>query len=168
MTPLAHSNPRPPITVLLVDDDPATLLICRKILEGEGFEVLQATGSTEALQLQADSRTRIDLVVTDIMLPPPGFQLSTAGNPFPRVNGQELADLLLTARKELRILFMSTSSKEDLLARGMMPANALFLQKPFRAETFRETVHKALEGPPATRQSKNDGPASPKEIDWFG
>jgi CheY-like chemotaxis protein len=168
MTHSPHSNPRPSITVLLVDDDPATLLICRNILEGEGFVVLQAPGSTEALQLQADPRTRIDLVVTDIMLPPPGFQLSTAGNPFPRVNGLELADLLLSSKRELRILFISTSSREDLLARAMMPANALFLQKPFGTETFRDMVHKALDGPPATKQSKSGGPASPKEIDWFG
>ena len=164
----APHGSRPPMTVLLVDDDPSTLLICRKILEEEKFVVLQAAGSSEALKVQADHHTPIDLVVTDVLLPPPGFQLSIAGNPFPRVNGQELADLLLSSKQELRIIFISTSSKEDLQARGMIAANALFLQKPFSVETFRNLVYKALAAPPATRQSKKGGPASPKEIDWFG
>ncbi|HJR77953.1 MAG TPA: response regulator [Nitrospiraceae bacterium] len=168
MVDLPHSSPRPPTTVLLVDDDPSTLLICRKILEAEGFIVLQAAGSSEALKLQADHHAPIGLVVTDIMLPPPGFQLSTAGNPYPRVNGRELAELLLRAKGELRIIFMSTSSKEQLLAGEMIPADAPFLKKPFGTEAFRDMIHKVLAGPPATKQLKNRGPASSKDIDWFG
>jgi CheY-like chemotaxis protein len=167
MVNLPHSSPRPPTTVLLVDDDPSTLLICRKVLEAEGFMVLQAAGSSEALKLQADHHAAIALVVTDIMLPPPGFQLSTAGNPYPRVNGRELADLL-RAKGELRIMFMSTSSKEQLLAGEMIPADALFLKKPFSTEAFRDMIHKVLAGPPVTKQSKTRGPASSKDIDWFG
>jgi CheY-like chemotaxis protein len=163
-----RSSPRAPTTVLLVDDDPSTLLICRKILEAEGFVVLQAAGSSEALKLQADHHAPIDLVVTDIMLPPPGFQLSSADNPFPRVNGRELADLLLRSKGELRIIFMSTSSKEQLLASEMISADAPFLKKPFSTEAFRDMIHKVLAGPPTTRQSKNRGPASSKDIDWFG
>jgi CheY-like chemotaxis protein len=163
-----HSCVRPPATVLIVDDDPATLLICRKILETEGFVVLHAPGSSEALKLRADHRTPIDLVVTDIMLPPPGFQLSTAGDPFPRVNGRDLADLLLRSKGELRILFMSTTTKEQLLERKMIPADALFLKKPFSAEVFHDMIHQALVGPPAIRPLKHDGSESSKDIDWFG
>jgi CheY-like chemotaxis protein len=167
MVDSSHSHARSPATVLLVDDDPAALLICRKILETDGVVVLQAPGSSEALKLQADHQTPIDLVVTDIMLPPPGFQLSTAGNPFPRVNGQDLADLLLRSKGDLRIMFMSTTSKEQLLERGMIPADAPFLQKPFSAEVFRDMVYKTLAGPPTTRKPKKTGSAS-KDIDWFG
>lgn len=162
-----HNRDRSSATVLLVDDDPATLLICRKILDADGFIVLEAAGSSEALKLQAEHHAAIDLVVTDIMLPPPRFQLSTAGNLFPRVNGQDLADLLLRSKRELRIIFMSTTSKEHLLERKMIPADALFLKKPFSTEGFRDMIHKALAGPPAVKQSKNAGPAS-KDIDWFG
>jgi CheY-like chemotaxis protein len=163
-----HSCGRSPATVLLVDDDPATLLICRKLLEADGFVVLQASGSAEALKLQADHHTPIDLVVTDVMLPPPGFQLSTAGNPFPRVNGHDLANLLLGSRGELRIMFMSTTSMELLQERKMIPADALFLQKPFGAEVFRDMIHKVLAGPPTIIKSKNSGSAPPRDIEWFG
>ena len=155
-------------TVLLVDDDPATLLTCRKLLETDGFVVLQAPGSSEALKLQADHHAPIDLVVTDIMLPPPAFQLSTAANPFPRVNGQDLADLLLRSKRELRIIFMSTSSKEHLLERKMIPADALFIKKPFSAEVFRDMIHQALAGPPTMKQPTDGGPTPSKDIDWFG
>jgi hypothetical protein len=102
------------------------------------------------------------------MLPPPGFQLSTAGNPFPRVNGHDLANLLLGSRGELRIMFMSTTSMELLQERKMIPADALFLQKPFGAEVFRDMIHKVLAGPPTIIKSKNSGSAPPRDIEWFG
>jgi len=161
-------HPHSPTTVLLVDDDPSTLLLCRKTLEREGFAVLQAPGSSEALKLQTEHPAPIHLVVTDIMLPPPDFQLSIANNPFPRVNGLELVDLLLDAKRTFRILFMSTSSKEDLLSRGLLRADAPFLRKPFSAEIFSALVSAALAGPPAAKQSKKDGPGTKKEVDWVG
>lgn len=142
--------------------------MCRKTLERESFVVLQAAGSSEALKLLAEHRSPVDLVVTDILLPPPDFQLSIAGNPFPRVNGQELVDLLLDSMKELRIMFMSTSSRDDLLAGGMIRPTIPFLQKPFTAEAFSNRVHEALAGPAATKQPKKPGPNSAKRVDWFG
>ena len=76
-----------PATILVVDDDPATLLVCRKNLCAEGYAVVQAAGSSEALKLFAEHDGAIHLVLTEIMLAPPGFQLSVENNPFPRVNG---------------------------------------------------------------------------------
>jgi CheY-like chemotaxis protein len=161
-------HPHSPTTVLLIDDDPSTLLLCRTALEREGFVVLQAAGSSEALKLQAEHPAAIHLVVTDVMLPPPDFQLSIANNPFPRVNGLQLVDLLLDSKRTFRIIFMSTSSKEDLLARGLSRANAPFLRKPFTAEAFSALVSDTLAGPPAAKQSKKDGQATTREVDWFG
>ncbi len=168
MTDSNHPDLKGPITVLIIDDDPSTLLVCRKRLEQEGFVVLQASGSSEALKMQVEHPAPIHLVVTDIMLPPPDFQLSVANNPFPRVNGLDLADRLLESKRDLRILFMSTTGKEDLLARGMLRANMPFIQKPFTAEAFRALVYQALAGPPVAKKTKKDGSGTTKEVDWFG
>lgn len=160
-------HPHSPTTVLLIDDDPSTLLLCRKQLERDGFIVLQAAGSSEALRLQAEHPAPIHLVVTDVMLSPPDFQLSIANNPFPRVNGLELVDLLLDSKRTFRVIFMSTSSMEDLLSRGLLRANVPFLRKPFTAEALSALVSDALAGPPAAKQSKKHGPVPTKEVDWF-
>ena len=158
-----------PMTVLLIDDDPSTLLVCRTQLQQQGFTVLQASGSSEALKLQAEHAGPIHLVITDIMLPPPDFQLSVANNPFPRVNGLELVDRLLEAKAGLRIIFMSTSSKIDLLARGMIRENMPFIQKPFTVESFSRLVYQTLAGPPAAKNmNKKDGSGTAQEVDWFG
>jgi hypothetical protein len=50
----------------------------------------------------------------------------------------------------------------------MIPADALFLQKPFGAEVFRDMIHKVLAGPPTIIKSKNSGSAPPRDIEWFG
>ena len=161
-------HPDSPPTVLLIDDDPSTLLLCRRQLERDGFVVLQAAGSSEALQLQADLPAPIHLVVTDVMLSPPHFQLSIANNPFPRVNGLELVDLLLDSKRTFRVIFMSTSSMEDLLSRGLLRANVSFLRKPFTAEAFGALVSAVLAGPPAAKHSQKHSPLPTKEVDWFG
>lgn len=52
--------------ILVVDDDPAFLLICRSILEAEGYQVLEATNGSKALEVVRQERP--DLVLLDIMM----------------------------------------------------------------------------------------------------
>ena len=80
-TPLSSSDTK---TILVVDDDPSTMLICVKTLRAEGFTVLEAEGSSEALKILATHQEPIDLLLTDLMLAPPGFQLAADKNPYPR------------------------------------------------------------------------------------
>jgi CheY-like chemotaxis protein len=60
-------------TVLVVDDDDATLVLCKRILQEAGCAVLSASGSSEALKLCKGHQGSIDLLVTDLVLPPPEF-----------------------------------------------------------------------------------------------
>ncbi|MGH7257448.1 MAG: response regulator [Nitrospiraceae bacterium] len=155
-------------TILVVDDDPATLLLCRKKLSAEGYAVLQAAGSSEALQLFAKHDGTIHLVLTDIILPPPGFQLSVENNPFPRVNGVELVDRLLASGKELRVMLMSTSSEQELLYRGLIRNNWLFLRKPINAETLHAMVRQVLNGPPSVFDTGKSTVSTKSDVEWFG
>ncbi len=94
-------------TILIVDDDPSTLLVSAKPLQDAGYTVLQAPGSSEALRLYAEHPNPVHLVLADIFLPPPGFQLSVEKNPYPRVNGLEMVERLLEGTRDLRIILMS-------------------------------------------------------------
>ena len=76
-------------TILVVDDDPTTLLLASKPLQDYGYTVLTAPGSAEALRLYAEHPTPIHLVVTDIFLPPPvsnspSRRIPTPGSMGPR------------------------------------------------------------------------------------
>ena len=156
-----------PATILVVDDDPATLLVCRKNLCAEGYAVVQAAGSSEALKLFAEHDGAIHLVLTEIMLAPPGFQLSVENNPFPRVNGLELVDRLLRSGKELRVMVMSASPEQELLSRGLIRNNVPFLRKPINAETLLAMVRQVLSGPPSVLEAGKSVSAKPA-VEWFG
>lgn len=78
-------------TILLVDDEPSITMLCKTVLQQAGFSVLDADGSSEALKICTQHEGPIDLLLTDLILPPPDFQLASSSNQFPHVHGHELA-----------------------------------------------------------------------------
>ena len=156
----------PHATILLVDDDPSTLLLASRPLQDQGYTVLQAPGSAEALRLCAEHPTPIHLVVTDIFLPPPGFQLSVEKNPYPRVNGMEMVDRLLEKKRNIRIILMSSTPGTDLQNRGLIREGLPFLKKPFTSEALLTLTRDTLAGPPATRGPAKSSGSGQGEVEW--
>ncbi len=154
-------------TLLIVDDDPSTLLLSAKPLREAGYTVLQAPGSSEALSLRAERTEPVDLVIADIFLPPPGFQLSVDKNPYPRVNGFEMVERLLEGHPETRVIFMSSSPSSDLLTRGLIKDGLPFLRKPFTSDSLLALVRQVLDGAPPTADPKKSAPPVTGDIEWF-
>src|SRR5439155_21677400 len=106
------SAPTPPLpmpavgygVVLLIEDDPAVRLLGQRVLELHGLTVLPADGADVALELYEHHPGRIDVVLTDVMMP--------GGN------GTDLAARLRTVRPGVRIVFMSGYSFGELEQRG--------------------------------------------------
>ncbi len=157
-----------PATILVVDDDPGMLLLCNKVLERAGYKVLQASGSSEALKLHATHPDPIDLVITDIILPPPGFQLSVENNPYPRVNGGELVDRLLGGKQPVRILLMSSTPAHELRNTGLIRADLPFVAKPFSGPGLLELVQQVLATPPPVADPNRNAKSGQADVDWFG
>jgi two-component system, cell cycle sensor histidine kinase and response regulator CckA len=68
------------------------------------------------------------------------------------MSGRELADLLLDARPETRVLFMSGYTDEAVLRHGVLEANVAFLQKPFSPPMLARKVREVLDdGKPGQR-----------------
>jgi DNA-binding response OmpR family regulator len=159
-SPNSHSGQR----VLVVDDDPSIRLICTTSLKNAGYQVLEAEGSSEAMALFTAPTTAIDLLVTDLFLPPPDFQLSSSKNQYPRVNGHELVQQVLSLKKELRVLLMSSHTLSSLAAQGIMIKPDRFLHKPFSVEQLLTHVAAALTGPALHRDQSATAPA--KDVQW--
>ena len=69
--PASHQPTAPKsATILVVDDEPSILKLCRAILQPEGFTILEAEGSSDALKICAKHDGPIDLLLTDLVLPP--------------------------------------------------------------------------------------------------
>jgi len=120
-------------TVLLVEDESAVLLAAARILTGHGYKVLMRGDPEDALQVLADGERRIDLLVTDIVMP--------------GMSGIELGRRAKELRPGLPILYMTGYSQEIISHRGTLPADSNFLQKPFTRRDLLEAVAKTA--PPA-------------------
>jgi two-component system cell cycle sensor histidine kinase/response regulator CckA len=153
------------LCVLIVDDDPDMLRLCSSVLEGAGFKVLQASGSSEALKICSERYGPIALVIVDLFLPPPGLQLTSANNPFPRTHGHELVRKIITMKPQARALLISAYSDEELKQYGIHKLALPFLRKPFTRQELLNRVHEALAAPPVVVESDKED--KDKEIEWY-
>lgn len=156
-------------TVLVVEDDPAVLGVISAMLKQTGFRVLQASGSSDALKLCKNHEGTIDLLVTDLVLPPPDFQFASGENEFPYVHGHELAVRALKMRKDLRIVLISGNIEKDLTGYGIRRGTLPFLEKPIQPPVLLNLVTQVLQSPPPTVESLVESSQSgPKDGDeWF-
>jgi DNA-binding NtrC family response regulator len=150
-------------TILVVDDEPTITKLCKTILQQAGFSVLAVDGSSEALKICTQHEGPIDLLLTDLILPPPGFQLASSSNQFPHVHGHDLAVRALGIRKDLRVILMSGNVDKDLAGYGIRRGDLPFLPKPFDQQALvalvRQTLHTT---PPSIANLTAGSPDMPK------
>jgi signal transduction histidine kinase/ActR/RegA family two-component response regulator len=120
-------------TVLLVEDAEAMRRMTREVLESAGYSVLEAASGEEALRVAGLQQSRIDLLLTDLVMPD--------------MTGRELGGWLRVAEPLLRIVYMSGYSDEAAVQRGELPPGSTFLQKPFSADYLLQAVRRALDLP---------------------
>jgi signal transduction histidine kinase/CheY-like chemotaxis protein len=118
-------------TVLLVEDDVAVRAIAQRILEKNGYRVLVADTVAEATRLAETYPERIDLLLTDVVMP--------------GTTGPELAARSIGVRPDLRVLYMSGYSDGSAASRGVVDGDSKFLQKPFTGELLVRKVRGALD-----------------------
>ena len=145
-------------TILVVDDEPAITKLCTTILQQAGFSVLDANDSSEALKIFTRHKEPIDLLLTDLVLHPPSFQLASSSNPFPYVHGHELATRALRMRKDLRVILMSGYVARDLAKYGIHQWILPFVSKPFKPQALVALVRQTLQTPPHSVESLIERP----------
>lgn len=156
-------------TILIVDSDPVITKLCKTILQQAGFSVLDTDGSSEALKICAQHEGPIDLLLTNLTLPAPGFQLASSSNQFPHVHGQELAIRALQTRTELRVIIMSGNIEQDLAGYGLRRGDLPYLSKPFEPQALVGLVRQTLQAPPPSIESLTAGPSKiPPPDEWVG
>ena len=118
-------------TILLVEDEPAILTMTKNMLQRQGYTVLAAGSSGEAIRLAQDHAGRIDLLVTDVVMP--------------EMNGRDLARTLHSLCPNIKRLFMSGHTADVLANHGMLDAGVHFIQKPFTRKLLMDKILDALE-----------------------
>ncbi|MBP3954813.1 PAS domain S-box protein [Gemmata sp. G18] len=125
--------PRGTETVLVVEDDAAVRALTRHILQSAGYAVLEAAGGDEALRVAADHAGRIDLLVTDVVMPGLG--------------GRAAAERLAERHPGLRVLFVSGYTDDAVVRHGVLHESVNFLQKPFTPAALAWKVREVLDQP---------------------
>ncbi|MCC6408819.1 MAG: response regulator [Planctomycetes bacterium] len=103
--------------VLLAEDEPSLRRLVRNSLSRAGYDVLEAADGREAWELFGRERERVDLLLTDIVMP--------------HLNGRDLADRVRAERGDLPVLLMSGYTDDLIDRRAIAAAGFEFLQKPY-------------------------------------
>jgi len=123
--------PRGCETILLVEDEEAVRSLARGLLESSGYEVLEANGAHEALQVGKRHKERIHLLLTDVVMP--------------QMSGRELAEHLAPLHPETKVLYMSGYADNAVVHHGLLDPSAFFLQKPFTADALARKLREVLD-----------------------
>lgn len=117
--------------ILVVEDEPVVRSLAQRGLEAAGYKVFAAPNGAAALQFLAGEDGKVDLVLTDVVMP--------------NMNGQQLAEAILQRYPAIPVLFMSGYGGDDILQRGLRTTDAPMVHKPFTLEVLARAVRQRLE-----------------------
>ncbi|MFQ6026101.1 MAG: GAF domain-containing protein, partial [Dehalococcoidia bacterium] len=119
-------------TVLLAEDEPSVRAMVATVLREQGYKVLEASNGDEALHLvQKHNSEKIDLLVTDVVMP--------------KIGGQELAQRLHATRPEIKVLFTSGYAEGSTTYLDTAEEGTDFLQKPYQPDVLAVKVREVLD-----------------------
>ncbi len=128
--PAAPEPPTPLATILVVEDEAGIRALVRKILRRQGYEVLEAANGEEALALCHEHGPRVELLITDVLMP--------------QMGGRELVERLQTQGHAMKVLYVSGYTDDTTIYSGDLPAGTAFLQKPFTLGSLLDKVKEVL------------------------
>jgi two-component system, cell cycle sensor histidine kinase and response regulator CckA len=134
---IGHSHPTADVpmgseTVLLAEDEQDVREIAREFLESGGYRVMEAEDGRQAIEIAAQNKGKIQLLVTDMVMP--------------GMNGQELAVRLQSANPGLNVIFMSGYSERAASEMADAHPSVRLLSKPFSRAAILRAVRESLHG----------------------
>jgi CheY-like chemotaxis protein len=117
-------------TVLLVEDNSIVRTLILEALGSAGYTVLVASSGLDALRVVESHPGRIDLLVTDVVMPV--------------MSGVQLAEILTQKLPRLAIIYISGYTEESVADQGLNTNGRAFLSKPFASEVLLRTARELL------------------------
>jgi signal transduction histidine kinase/ActR/RegA family two-component response regulator len=127
--------PLTPATILVVEDEPAVRRATSRLLARHGYQILIAEDGAQALELGRTHPGRIDVLLTDLVMP--------------ELSGHEVARALRETRPALRVAYLSGYSNDQEVARQVGMNLARFIRKPYDPDDLLRQVHELTGEVPA-------------------
>ena len=121
--------------ILLVQDEAGVRQLVREMLRTLGYTIVEAATGEQAIRLFAENTERIDLLLTDVIMP--------------RMSGRELAQQVRSVRPQQKVLYMSGYTDDVLAQHRALGENVFLLQKPFEPDALARKVREVLDAPAA-------------------
>jgi DNA-binding NtrC family response regulator len=125
-------------TILVVEDDSCLRTLVDEVLSSAGYTVFVASDGASAIRIAGEYAGRIQLLLTDVILP--------------KMSGKEIAAKIMVSRPEMKVLFMSGYTKNAMAANGTLDPEVNFIQKPWTPRKLCEMIHIVLTIPPSTQR----------------
>ncbi len=119
-------------TILIVDDEDIVRVLTRQILEEGGYKIIEARNGVEALSIFEKPDCKIDLLITDVVMP--------------QMGGRELAEKLTPRYPSTRILFTSGYQDDANTRQEETEFGKNFIEKPFAPDSLGQKVRELLDG----------------------
>ena len=117
---------------MIAEDDPALRRLAGRILRNLGYEVLEASSGVEAIAVWEQHGKKVDLLLTDLVMPD-------------GLTGRELAKQMATREAGLKVIYSSGYSSEIRETAFIFREGFNFLQKPYAPAKLAETVRRYLD-----------------------
>jgi two-component system cell cycle sensor histidine kinase/response regulator CckA len=117
-------------TILVAEDEQGVRELTAKMLKGLGYNVLTASGGTEAADVAKSYEGEIALLLTDVVMP--------------GMSGTQLAQALRRRRPNLKVVYISGYTENTISHHGVLDPGVSFLGKPFSREALGRKVREAL------------------------
>ena len=128
---LKEELPRGNETILIVEDEEEVRKLAGKILEKQGYRILETFNGDDALVACEKRKSPIHLMLADIVMP--------------GMSGSELAKLLIPLYPEIKILYMSGYTDNAIVRHGVLEKGVNYIQKPFTMEGLARKVREVLD-----------------------
>jgi len=117
-------------TILVVEDEYLVRELVCDTLQNSGYKIIEASNGKEALELYESNNNRIDLVLTDVIMP--------------EMSGRKLVETLVEQYPDLKSLYMSGYTDDAIIRHGVLEPGMNYIQKPFSPRALLEKINEVL------------------------
>jgi DNA-binding NtrC family response regulator len=118
-------------TILVVEDEENVRRLAVRILERQGYTVLEASCVNDALALCKERKEPIHMILTDVVMP--------------EMSGPQLAEQLLSLHPQIKVLYMSGYTDNAIVHHGVLKDGVNYIQKPFTIDGLARKMREVLD-----------------------